>query len=321
MGAPPGHGTSGNQFLYYRRTADDRILFGGYDAIYHYGNAMGASLDSGRQSFERLSTRSPRPSRRSRTSASPTPGPEPSTPARGSAPSSTGRSTAGWPPRPATPVSGGGVALRRPGGPRPGVGARDRAYPPRLRAVEAHPVPPLALRSVGINLTRGQLARADAHQGRRNPWLRPRPGGTRLRLLNRPAGTGPSSAFVAVARHQLSGDPEPFPELDHGHPLGEGEADHRARTDPSRRVGAVQRLGESGDDTGGASPRTGSWSWCNPRPTAAERSPAPPASDGTPRRAVRVGRSPRSCPPPPPAVLRLSHPRLRPPSSDRRVPV
>jgi glycine/D-amino acid oxidase-like deaminating enzyme len=28
----------GNQFHYYRRTADDRILWGGYDAIYYYGN-------------------------------------------------------------------------------------------------------------------------------------------------------------------------------------------------------------------------------------------------------------------------------------------
>jgi glycine/D-amino acid oxidase-like deaminating enzyme len=28
----------GNQFHYYRRTADDRILWGGYDAIYYFGN-------------------------------------------------------------------------------------------------------------------------------------------------------------------------------------------------------------------------------------------------------------------------------------------
>ncbi len=29
---------AGNQFHYYRRTRDDRILWGGYDAIYYYGN-------------------------------------------------------------------------------------------------------------------------------------------------------------------------------------------------------------------------------------------------------------------------------------------
>src|SRR5580700_6870574 len=31
-----GIGDSGNQFHYYRLTADDRILWGGYDAIYHF---------------------------------------------------------------------------------------------------------------------------------------------------------------------------------------------------------------------------------------------------------------------------------------------
>ena len=51
-----GIGTTGNQFLYYRRTADNRILFGGYDAIYHYGNAMGAALEQRPATFTRLST-------------------------------------------------------------------------------------------------------------------------------------------------------------------------------------------------------------------------------------------------------------------------
>ena len=51
-----GIGTTGNQFLYYRRTADDRILFGGYDAIYHYGSAMAAPLEQRPASFEQLST-------------------------------------------------------------------------------------------------------------------------------------------------------------------------------------------------------------------------------------------------------------------------
>ena len=36
-----GLGDCANQFHYYRLTADDRILWGGYDAIYHYGNRMG----------------------------------------------------------------------------------------------------------------------------------------------------------------------------------------------------------------------------------------------------------------------------------------
>jgi glycine/D-amino acid oxidase-like deaminating enzyme len=35
-----GIGDSANQFHYYRLSADDRILFGGYDAVYHYGGRV-----------------------------------------------------------------------------------------------------------------------------------------------------------------------------------------------------------------------------------------------------------------------------------------
>lgn len=49
-----GIGDSGNQFHYYRLTADNRILFGGYDAIYHYGNAMRADLDRRPETFALL---------------------------------------------------------------------------------------------------------------------------------------------------------------------------------------------------------------------------------------------------------------------------
>ena len=34
-----------NQFHYYRLTRDDRILWGGYDAVYHFGNGVGPHLD------------------------------------------------------------------------------------------------------------------------------------------------------------------------------------------------------------------------------------------------------------------------------------
>ena len=40
---------AGNQFHYYRRTADDRILWGGYDAVYYFGNRT----DSGREQRDR----------------------------------------------------------------------------------------------------------------------------------------------------------------------------------------------------------------------------------------------------------------------------
>jgi len=46
-----GIGGSGNQFLYYRLTADDRILFGGYDAIYHFRNGLRPSLEQRQSTF------------------------------------------------------------------------------------------------------------------------------------------------------------------------------------------------------------------------------------------------------------------------------
>jgi glycine/D-amino acid oxidase-like deaminating enzyme len=41
-----GISDAGNQFHYYRLTHDDRILWGGYDAIYYYGSRIDAALDS-----------------------------------------------------------------------------------------------------------------------------------------------------------------------------------------------------------------------------------------------------------------------------------
>jgi len=49
-----GVGDAGNLFHYYRTTADGRILFGGYDAIYHWNNGFGKHLETDRESFGRL---------------------------------------------------------------------------------------------------------------------------------------------------------------------------------------------------------------------------------------------------------------------------
>ena len=43
-----------NQFHYFRLTADDRILWGGYDAIHHFGSRVGPELDDRPETFERL---------------------------------------------------------------------------------------------------------------------------------------------------------------------------------------------------------------------------------------------------------------------------
>jgi glycine/D-amino acid oxidase-like deaminating enzyme len=51
-----GLGDSGNQFHYYRRSADDRILWGGYNAVYRYGGPVGPDLDDDATTFARLSS-------------------------------------------------------------------------------------------------------------------------------------------------------------------------------------------------------------------------------------------------------------------------
>ena len=49
-----GMSDANNQFHYFRLTADDRILWGGYDAIYHYGNGVGPQFDRRPTTFEML---------------------------------------------------------------------------------------------------------------------------------------------------------------------------------------------------------------------------------------------------------------------------
>ena len=49
-----GIGDSGNQFHYYRLTADNRILWGGYDAIYYYGRRIEHGYDQRPATFEVL---------------------------------------------------------------------------------------------------------------------------------------------------------------------------------------------------------------------------------------------------------------------------
>jgi len=168
-----GIGSTGNQFLYFRQTADHRILFGGYDAVYHYGSAMGPALEQRAATFRLLSA----------LFAETFPALEDvrfthtwsgaiDTCSRFCAffdRSFDGRvaSVAGY--------TGLGVGASR-------FGARvaldlvsgTETDLTRLEFVRSKPIPfpPEPVRSIGINLTRWSMARADAHQGRRNLWLR-----------------------------------------------------------------------------------------------------------------------------------------------------
>jgi glycine/D-amino acid oxidase-like deaminating enzyme len=49
-----GIGDSANQFHYYRLTADNRVVWGGYDAVYHYRNGLRAELDQRPETFAML---------------------------------------------------------------------------------------------------------------------------------------------------------------------------------------------------------------------------------------------------------------------------
>lgn len=47
---------SGNQFHYIRKTADNRILWGGYDAVYHFGSRRDRTLLDRPETYEKLET-------------------------------------------------------------------------------------------------------------------------------------------------------------------------------------------------------------------------------------------------------------------------
>jgi glycine/D-amino acid oxidase-like deaminating enzyme len=51
-----GVGDVANRFHYYRLTADERILWGGYDAIYNYGSGIGPRFEQREESFARLAS-------------------------------------------------------------------------------------------------------------------------------------------------------------------------------------------------------------------------------------------------------------------------
>jgi glycine/D-amino acid oxidase-like deaminating enzyme len=55
------HGRQGvadlaNHFHYYRLTADDRILFGGYDAVYHFGGRVRPAYEDRPETYARLAS-------------------------------------------------------------------------------------------------------------------------------------------------------------------------------------------------------------------------------------------------------------------------
>jgi glycine/D-amino acid oxidase-like deaminating enzyme len=168
-----GLADANNQFHYFRLTADDRILWGGYDAIYHPGNGVGPAFDHRPATFERLEAhfRSTFPQLA-----------DLHFPYRwGGAIDTTTRFTVTF------GRTMGGRVVYALGYTGLGVGAtrwsagvlRDMLLRPesdllRLRFVRTKPIsfPPEPLRNVAVETVRNELIRADANDGRRGLLLR-----------------------------------------------------------------------------------------------------------------------------------------------------
>jgi len=168
-----GVGDSGNQFHYYRLTADNRILWGGYDAVYYYGSKIAASLDQRPETFAALADHF--------YATFPQLDGIEFTHSWGGVIDTCTRFCAFF----GTAHDGrlGYVA----GHTGLGVGASrfganvmldllsgERTELTELELVRTKPLPfpPEPLRAAGIGLTRWSLARADRNGGRRNLWLR-----------------------------------------------------------------------------------------------------------------------------------------------------
>ncbi|MGP4110204.1 NAD(P)/FAD-dependent oxidoreductase [Streptomyces sp. 4N509B] len=163
-----------NQFHYYRLTADNRVLWGGYDAVYHFRNRIEDRLDQRPKTFgllaEQFFETFPQLAGEVRF-----------THAWGGVVDTVSRFTAmyGTACRGklayAVGYTGLGVGATR-------FGARvmldllagRRTELTELEMVRRKPLPfpPEPLRYAGIQLTRWAIARADANGGRRNLWLR-----------------------------------------------------------------------------------------------------------------------------------------------------
>jgi glycine/D-amino acid oxidase-like deaminating enzyme len=167
-----GLGDGGNQFHYYRLTRDNRILWGGYDAIYHFNNGLRPELDGCPRSFLKLAGHF--------FSTFPQLEGLRFTHAWGGAIDTCSRFCVFW----GTAMSGkvayaAGYTGLGVGSSRFGAAVlldllSGRATElTRLRFVRSKPVPfpPEPLRYAAIQLTRWSLDRADHSGGRRNLWL------------------------------------------------------------------------------------------------------------------------------------------------------
>jgi glycine/D-amino acid oxidase-like deaminating enzyme len=162
-----------NRFHYYRLTADDRILWGGYDAIYDFGGRVGPERDQRPATFERLAEHF--------LDTFPQLAGLRFTHRWGGAIDTCSRFSALWgralSRRAAYVVgfTGLGVGASRFGA-RVALDLLDGRDTERTRLEMVRrrpfPFPPEPARWAAIQLTQRALARADERAGRRGPWLR-----------------------------------------------------------------------------------------------------------------------------------------------------
>ncbi|GHA92551.1 oxidoreductase [Streptomyces thermoviolaceus subsp. thermoviolaceus] len=168
-----GLGDSANRFHYFRLTADHRILWGGYDAVHHYGRRVRAEWDDRPETWARLAehffTCFPQLEGIRFTHA------------WGGAIDTCSRFSPffGTAHRGKVAYAAGYTGLGV-GASRFGAevmldllaGRRTERTDLRMVRTKPLPFPPEPFAWTGIALTKWSLARADAHGGRRNLWLR-----------------------------------------------------------------------------------------------------------------------------------------------------
>jgi glycine/D-amino acid oxidase-like deaminating enzyme len=168
-----GLSDAGNQFHYFRLTADDRILWGGYDAVYRYGGAVGPEHDGHAATFARLEAHfgqmfpalsGLRFTHRWGGAIATT---TRFTPVFGQALDGRVHYALGY--------TGLGLAATRFAGRVLAERICDPTSPllrMRYTSTEPFPFPPEPLRWVGVQMVRRALAKADRREGRRGPVLR-----------------------------------------------------------------------------------------------------------------------------------------------------
>jgi glycine/D-amino acid oxidase-like deaminating enzyme len=168
-----GIGDHANLFHYYRLTRDNRIVWGGYDAVYHYGSRIRARLEQ-RETTHRLLAQN-------LLATFPQLAGIRFTHRWGGVIDTSTRFNAffgtAYDGRVAYALgyTGLGVAATRFGADvMLDLLSGEETERTRLRMVRERPLPfpPEPVRFAGVQLTRWSLARADARDGRRNLWLR-----------------------------------------------------------------------------------------------------------------------------------------------------